>query len=435
MNTVSQLLNFLLLANANVRYVVTGMVLLGASAGVVGCFTLLRRRALAGDAIAHSVLPGVCLAFMLTGVKNPFVLLAGAVATGWLSLWVIDVISANSRIKPDTAIGLVLSVFFGVGILLLTVIQQSGNAAQSGLDKFLFGKAASMLSSDVYVFGTLAALIITVVALLFKHFTLLAFDENFARVIGLPVRALETLLATLTVLAVATGIQAVGVVLMSAMLITPAAAARFWTNRLRVMLPLAALFGAVAGVAGAFISYLMPAMPTGPWVVVALTFIALVSMLFAPKRGLLAKWLQNRQNRLKMLEENVLKMFYYLYEQQTTPQLPLTAGIEQLLTIRNVPLPQLKTGLRRLKAKKWIVAQQGVSGWQLTPAGMEKARHVVRLHRLWELYLSQHLKLAADHVHDDAEAMEHLLTPEMEQQLDNLLGYPHTDPHNSNIPR
>ncbi|OWY25308.1 zinc ABC transporter permease [Sphingobacteriales bacterium UPWRP_1] len=411
------------------------MVLLGASAGVVGCFTLLRRRALAGDAIAHSVLPGVCLAFMLTGVKNPFVLLAGAVATGWLSLWVIDVISANSRIKPDTAIGLVLSVFFGVGILLLTVIQQSGNAAQSGLDKFLFGKAASMLSSDVYVFGTLAALIITVVALLFKHFTLLAFDENFARVIGLPVRALETLLATLTVLAVATGIQAVGVVLMSAMLITPAAAARFWTNRLRVMLPLAALFGAVAGVAGAFISYLMPAMPTGPWVVVALTFIALVSMLFAPKRGLLAKWLQNRQNRLKMLEENVLKMFYYLYEQQTTPQLPLTAGIEQLLTIRNVPLPQLKTGLRRLKAKKWIVAQQGVSGWQLTPAGMEKARHVVRLHRLWELYLSQHLKLAADHVHDDAEAMEHLLTPEMEQQLDNLLGYPHTDPHNSNIPR
>jgi len=435
LNTVSQLLNFLLLANANVRYVVTGMVLLGASAGVVGCFTLLRRRALAGDAIAHSVLPGVCLAFMLTGVKNPFVLLAGAVATGWLSLWVIDVISANSRIKPDTAIGLVLSVFFGVGILLLTVIQQSGNAAQSGLDKFLFGKAASMLSSDVYVFGTLAALIITVVALLFKHFTLLAFDENFARVIGLPVRALETLLATLTVLAVATGIQAVGVVLMSAMLITPAAAARFWTNRLRVMLPLAALFGAVAGVAGAFISYLMPAMPTGPWVVVALTFIALVSMLFAPKRGLLAKWLQNRQNRLKMLEENVLKMFYYLYEQQTTPQLPLTAGIEQLLTIRNVPLPQLKTGLRRLKAKKWIVAQQGVSGWQLTPAGMEKARHVVRLHRLWELYLSQHLKLAADHVHDDAEAMEHLLTPEMEQQLDNLLGYPHTDPHNSNIPR
>lgn len=435
MNTANQLLDFLLLANANVRYVVTGMVLLGASAGVVGCFTLLRRRALVGDAIAHSVLPGVCLAFMLTGVKNPFVLLAGAVATGWLSLWVIDVISTHSRIKPDTAIGLVLSVFFGVGILLLTVIQQSGNAAQSGLDKFLFGKAASMLSGDVYVFGTLAALIIAVVALLFKHFTLLAFDENFARAIGLPVRVLETLLSILTVLAVATGIQAVGVVLMSAMLITPAAAARFWTNRLRVMLPLAALFGAVGGVAGAFISYLMPAMPTGPWVVVSLTLLALVSMLVAPKRGLLAKWLQNRHNRLKMLEENVLKMFYYLHEQQTTPQIPLTAGIEQLLTIRNMPLPQLKTGLRRLHAKKWITRQQGISGWQLTPAGMEKARHIVRLHRLWELYLSQHLKLAADHVHDDAEAMEHLLTPEIEQQLDSLLGHPHTDPHNSNIPR
>lgn len=432
MSLANQTLQFFMLSDANVRYVVLGMILLGASAGVVGCFTLLRKRALVGDAIAHSVLPGVCLAFMLTGVKNPMVLLAGAFVTGWLSLILIDGVSTYSRIKPDTAIGLVLSVFFGIGILLLTVIQQSGNAAQSGLDKFLFGKAASMLSEDVYVFGTLGIIIVVVVALFFKQFALLAFDENFARAIGLPVRLFEILLSALTVLAVATGIQAVGVVLMSAMLITPAAAARFWTDQLRTMLPLSALFGALAGIVGAYISYLLPAMPTGPWVVVALTFIAVLSMLLAPRRGLLAKFMRNRNNRIKMLEENILKMFYHLHEQGNV--LTDRVTLEQLLNIRALPVPQLKSGLHKLKAKQ-LVIQQNKKAWQLTTLGIEKAQHVVRLHRLWELYLSQHLNIASDHVHDDAEAMEHLLTPELEQQLDILLGYPTIDPHNSTIPR
>ncbi|HAA23628.1 MAG TPA: zinc ABC transporter permease, partial [Cytophagales bacterium] len=201
---------FFSLRDPNIRYVVLGTILLTASSAVVGTFTFLQKKSLVGDAVAHAVLPGVCLAFLLAESKNPLLLIVGAFVTGWLSLVVIDTITRNSKIKEDTAIGLVLSVFFGVGILLLTNIQHSGNAAQSGLDSFLFGKAAALLPNDVRAFGILAVLLLAVVGLLYKEFKILAFDKNYAAILGLPVRALELTLTTLTVLAVVVGIQAVG---------------------------------------------------------------------------------------------------------------------------------------------------------------------------------------------------------------------------------
>jgi len=153
---MEHLLDFLSLSDPNVRYVVLGSILLAASAAIVGTFTLLKKKALVGDAVAHSVLPGVCLAFILTGVKDPIYLIIGAFFTGWISLVLIDIITARSKIKEDTAIGLTLSVFFGIGILMLTVIQKSGNAAQSGLDHFLFGQAASLIGKDLMVFSSIA---------------------------------------------------------------------------------------------------------------------------------------------------------------------------------------------------------------------------------------------------------------------------------------
>ncbi len=231
MNTLIEFFSF---ADPNVRTVVLGSMLLGASAAIVGCFTFLRKRALVGDAVAHSILPGVCVAYMLSGQKSPFILLAGAVTAGWLSLLAMDFIVQRTKLKTDTAIGLVLSVFFGLGILLLTHIQHSGSAGQAGLDKFLFGKAASMTRQDVLVFGATATVLLLIVLALFKEFKLVSFDPDYARSVGLPVRSLEFTLATITVLAVAVGIQAVGVVLMAALLITPAAAARFWTCDLTV---------------------------------------------------------------------------------------------------------------------------------------------------------------------------------------------------------
>jgi len=427
---MQQLIEFLSLSDPNVRFVVLGMVLLGASSGIVGSFTFLRKRALVGDAIAHSVLPGVCLAFMLWGTKNPLVLLVGATATGWLSLLAIDFITARSRIKSDAAIGLVLSVFFGVGIMLLTSIQKSGNATQSGLDKFLFGKAASMVGSDLYTFAALSVLLIVVVLLFFKEFRLISFDMPFAQAIGLPVRRLEVVLSTITVLAVAVGIQAVGVVLMAAMLITPATAARFWTDRLDVMVLLAAVFGALAGIFGAYVSYLAPSMPTGPWVVVVLSLIAFVSLLFAPQKGYVARRYMRWQHQQKIQDENVLKIFYHLGEKDQV--FLQKRSLTDLQKQRQMPSPIIKKGLQRLTKKGWLTTAKDT--WQLTDLGEKKAKRLVRIHRLWEVYLTQHLRIAADHVHNDAEAMEHIITPELERQLEKILNYPKKDPHDSEIP-
>src|SRR3954470_5359916 len=165
---MESLLRFLSLSDPNVRYVVLGAILLTASSAIVGCFTFLRKRALVGDAIAHSVLPGVCLSFILAGTKNPFILLIGAFLSGWLSLVCIDLITSKTKIKEDTAIGLILSVFFGIGILLLTSIQHSGNASQSGLDSFIFGKAASLLEENIYIFGGIIILLLLFFFLFFK---------------------------------------------------------------------------------------------------------------------------------------------------------------------------------------------------------------------------------------------------------------------------
>jgi len=427
---MSEFTEFFSFSDANVRFVTFGSMLLAASSAVVGCFTLLRKRALVGDAVSHAVLPGVCLAFILSGTKNPFILLLGAFITGWLSLVTIDFITSRSRIKEDTAIGLVLSVFFGIGILLLTSIQHSGNAAQSGLDKFLFGKAASLVGEDLIIFSTVAVLLLVAIVLFFKELTLLCFDETFARSIGFPVRALELLLTTLTVFAVVVGIQAVGVVLMAAMLITPAASARFWTERLTLMLLLAAFMGAFSGLAGAYVSFTAPAMPTGPWIVLIISMIAIFSFAFAPGRGWVARLFRQRRNRKLILEENILKLLYQLGEKEE--DYFSTRSLHALLERRNIPQSQAKAGLLKLTQQGYVKRQN--KEWVLTQQGQIRGRRVVRLHRLWELYLTQYLELASDHVHEDAETIEHIITPELEQKLMEELNYPALDPHHAKIP-
>ena len=312
---MNSLLDFFSFADPNIRFVVIGSVLLTASSAIVGTFTFLHKKSLVGDAIAHAVLPGICLGFILSGTKNPAYLIAGAFITGWISLIGVEYITRHTRIKEDTAIGLVLSVFFGIGILMLTVIQKSGNAAQSGLDHFLFGKAAALVGQDLFVFGTVAVLLLIAVFLLFKEFALLAFDKDYAKAIGLPVRGIELTLTSLIVLAVVIGIQAVGVVLMAAILITPAAAARFWTNKINIMILLASIFGAFSGLSGAYISYIAPAMPTGPWIVIVISTVAFISFFFAPKRGVINRLLRQRNIRRTINDENVLKTLYQLGEE------------------------------------------------------------------------------------------------------------------------
>ena len=415
---------------SNIRYVVFGSVILAVSSAVVGTFTFLKKRALTGDAVAHSVLPGVCLAFILSGTKNPIALIVGAFITGWISLLFIDLITKKSKIKEDTAIGLTLSVFFGIGILLLTAIQRSGNASQSGLDHFLFGKAASLVGEDLWVFSITGILLIFTIIAFYKELKAISFDPNFASASGIPVRALDLLLTSLTVLAVVIGIQAVGVVLMAAMLITPAAAAKYWTDKLLTMILLAAVFGAISGVSGAFISYAAPSMPTGPWIVVIISMIAITSFFFAPGKGIISKEVQQRRNKDKILEDNILKLFYHLSESKS--DFYASRSLDEMIEKRKMEKVQLKRGLKRLIRLNFLVKEN--DHWRLTELGKSKGQRIVKLHRLWELYLANHLQIAPDHVHEDAETIEHIITPEIEAELEKLLKYPEMDPHAERIP-
>ncbi|MEO9967008.1 MAG: iron chelate uptake ABC transporter family permease subunit [Reichenbachiella sp.] len=427
---MEDLITFFSFQNPNIRYVAGGSVLLAISSALVGCFTFLKKKALVGDAVAHAVLPGICLSFLISGTKNPIYLIIGAFVTGWLSLVMIDFITRKSKIKEDTAIGLILSVFFGVGILLLTMIQHSGNAAQSGLDSFLFGKAAALVGQDLYIFSIISVCLLLGVILFYKEFALISFDEDFAKSIGFPVKRLELALTTLTVLAVVTGIQAVGVVLMAAMLITPAAAARFWTNKLSIMLVLAAVFGAFSGVSGAYISYVAPSMPTGPWIVMIISMIAIISFFVAPERGILYKLITQAKIKRRILIENILKLFYQLGELDKNFSAQRT--IEQIQAKRPIKTASLLSGLNILSHQGFLKKQN--NSWQLTDQGEKKGQRIVKLHRLWEVYLTKYLRIAPDHVHEDADNIEHILTPELESRLEALLQYPTSDPHESIIP-
>jgi manganese/zinc/iron transport system permease protein len=281
-----------LLFDYTLRTVALGAATLGAVSGALGVYAVLRGQSLIGDAMSHAALPGICLAYLFTQSKMPLVLMAGAAATGWLATLGVMTVVRRSRVKYDSALALVLSVFFGIGLVLLTFIQRRPDAGQAGLDTFLFGQAAALVTSDVLTMAGLGAVALAGVGLFWKEFKLLSFDEAFGQSLGLPMQAIDVGLTTLIVVAIVIGLQAVGVVLMSAMIVAPPAAARQWTDRLGVMMGLSMLFGAAAGVAGTLVSSAVPNVPTGPTIVLCAGVIVVVSLFFAPHRGLLFRWLR-----------------------------------------------------------------------------------------------------------------------------------------------
>lgn len=416
--------------NPNLWYVMGGCAILGVAGGALGSFAVLRKQSLLGDALAHAALPGICLAFLLTGAKAPGVLLAGALGSGLLGAMFILGIVRGTRLKEDAALGIVLSVFFGGGIVLLTAIQQHPDAAQAGLDKFLFGQAASLVPSDLRVLGGLTAIVLALLALFYKEFKVLAFDRDFGASLGLPMRRLEVLLTALIAVGVVIGLQTVGVVLMAAMLVTPAVAARQWTHSLGRMIWLAALVGAGSGLAGAWVSGLGRNLPTGPLIVLAASAALLASLAFAPRRGLVWSRLRLWRHRRKVRRENLLADLYRLGE----PARDWTRArdLPALTAVRGLPARQLARTAGQLRARGWL--ESAGAAWRLTASGLEEARRVVRNHRLWELFLARRLELAADHLHRDAEEMEHTLPPAVVAELEQLLGQPAVDPHGEAIP-
>ena len=290
-------LNILNRFDYTLMIVATGAALLGIVSGALGTYAVLRRQSLLGDAISHAALPGVAIAFLLTGSKAPLILVLGAAIAGWLGTLLIMSIVRLTRIKYDSALAVVLSTFFGFGLVLHTLIQRTGNANQAGLDTFLFGQAATILERDILTIGILGGIAIIIMLVFWKELKLLVFDEGFAASLGFSIRVLDILLTSLLVIAIVLGLQAVGAVLMSAMLVAPAVAARQWTDRLSVMMLLAACFGALAGVSGTIISSSAARIPTGPTIVLCATVVVGFSIIFASNRGLLWGLIRQRRNR------------------------------------------------------------------------------------------------------------------------------------------
>jgi manganese/zinc/iron transport system permease protein len=425
------ILEFWSFEHVNVRWVVCGAILLGASAAMIGVFSYLRKQSLAGDTLAHAALPGVVFAFLLSGTRAPGVLLLGAISSCALAFVALEYLRTCSKIREDSALAIVLSSSFALGLFLLGLVQKSGNPEQAGLDKLLFGQAASLVPEDLYLLAAVSALLVLLLLVIFRPLRIVVFDPLFAQANGIPIRIYDFLLASMLVLAIAVGLQLVGVVLMAALLVTPAAAARYWTNRLPYLLLIAACFGALSGVLGAQVSFLAPGMPTGPWMVVAISLLFLFSLLFAPQRGLLSRIYVRRKSKRRQQEENVLRSLYKQSEERGSRQQPLQA--QDIQRYRELSAGELERTLRRLEAAGDL--QQRPEGITLTDKGAVHAKRITRRHRLWELYLARRLSFAPDHAHLDAEDIEHVLTPELEERLAHELARENLDPHGRAIPQ
>jgi len=362
-----------LFSDYTLRTVALGSALLGLTAGSLGGFALLRRQSLLGDAISHAALPGIALAFMLTGSKAPLVLILGAALAGWVGAILIATVTSRTRIKYDSALGIMLSVFFGFGLVLLTIIQRQPGANQAGLDSFLFGQAAALIEQDVLVIFWIGIVAIVLMLLFWKEFKLLSFDSDFLGTLGFPVRWVDHLLTALFVIAIVIGLQTVGVVLMSAMIIAPAAAARQWTDRLGLMIMLSGLFGAAAGVGGAVVSSTMTSMPTGPTIVLIVSAIVLFSLLFAPNRGLVFQRVREWKAGKRLRVDAVLVDLYTLASQHTSAEHPHSERVLDVMSTISGPARRTLRVLKDLELAKPIDS----SHWSLTPEGVRRAESIV----------------------------------------------------------
>lgn len=365
-----------LFTDYTLRSVALGSATLGIVSGALGAFAVLRRQSLLGDAISHTALPGVALAFLITGSRLPIGLLLGAAIAGWIGTIVVMTIIRRSRIKQDSALGMVLAVFFGFGLVLMTYVQRTPQASKAGLDKFLFGQASTLMTEDIVTIGVLGSIALLLMVLFWKEFKLLAFDQEFGTSMGFRMRAIDVLLTTLLVIAIVIGLQTVGVVLMSAMVVAPAAAARQWTDRLGVMVFLSGCFGALAGVTGAVMSSLIDKLPTGPTIVLCISAIVLVSILFAPNRGLVYNYLGRVRRRRELALSAVLLDLFELATQHDILHHPHPA--ETLRSMSNEP-DRIEPTLLELQ-RRGLVDNTSQDLWFLTPQGEANARE--QLHSL-----------------------------------------------------
>lgn len=423
-----------------------GCMLMCLGAALVGVVVLLRKQSLIGEALSHASYPGVIIGILVAGLAGlgthqelwiALLVMGGSLTTALLGLWCIHLLERKWKVRSDSALCFILAAFFGMGLTLASDVQFSYTSLYRQAIIYLYGQAATMTDLHILIYGTLAVTIAALIALFHKELQAITFDRDYARTLGISVGPLDLLLFILIALSIVVGIRSVGVVLISAMLIAPAAAARQYTHKFSTMLLIAALFGLLSGFLGNYLSVelsrlvtvLHPgsrlALPTGPMIVLVASCFCVLSLLFAPERGRLWRMLRASRFRSQVLRENMLKAMWRFGDG--------AVPLEYLKGCQTISSWGFHKLLRQLSANGWVerVDQKSV---KLTAEGRLWAARVVRLHRLWEVYLVDYLGLGAERVHYSAEEMEHILTPELEKELTLLLNDPKRDPHYQPIP-
>ena len=405
-----------LVESANVQWVLVGTMLLGISSGVLGSFVVLRKQSLLGDAMAHAALPGICFAFIFTGVKAVGLSLIGAAVTALFGAWAIQFITRYSRIKQDAALGIVLTVFFGFGVVLLTWIQNGNYGNHSGLDSFMFGQAASLVGRDVQVYIVISLILILASILFFKEFKLLSFDPGFGRGIGFPMGIVEVFLMVLVTCAVVVGLQAVGVVLMAAMLITPAIAARYWTERLGVLAILAGIFGGISGVTGTLFSTMENGLSTGPLIVLSATGMFLISLLLGSRRGLVALAFKRYKGQRKANLRTLLEAMARGIEKHRQS----TVKSDTLLTLTGWTTGKLRRISRQAIRRGLVTKNEDI--YSFTRQGLNNAYEIVKEDRMEQLLLMyEHRfsgwRLARENTHRLTDALPASVLKELEDLM------------------
>lgn len=440
-------LEFWTFQDPNATWVLIGTMLLGASSSIIGGFTFYKKRSLTGDVLAHASIPGVMTAFILFQTNQAFIIFIGAILSSLLGLFLMNWLPKNTKIKPDAAMAITLSFFFALGLMQLSYIQGLEIQGKSGLDKILFGQAAAMLPNDLYLLLGVSIINLLVVSVLFEKLRLISFNYTYGKTLGLNIYFYESILALLVVSSVVIGLQIVGVVLMAAVLLTPVAAAKFWSDNLAKILFISAIIGSLAGLVAANISYVASSMPTGPWMVVVLSLFFIFSLLFAPKKGLFFNFIKQHKLKLQINEENVLRTLYVLNERlpknkkinPSSKEFKLNNSfcLEDILTARHFQINKLKSTIKRLY-KKGLISHVNSNEIEigLSKKGMKLAIDLTRKHRLWETYLNQKADIDPQNVHYQAELVEHLLTQKQVSQIEDELDLQFDlDPHGKVIPK
>ena len=428
---IEQVIRFFQFQDGALVYALLGSLLLGACCGLLGSFIVVRRLSLVGDALSHAVLPGVAIGFLWKATKDPFAILLGATIAGLLGTSCINLLTKYTKLREDAAIGMVLASFFALGVTLLTIMQRMSISNKSGIQHYLFGQAAALTPGDIQMMAVVTIFSVIMVLLFFKEMLVVSFDTCFAKTIGIPTQWIHRLIMFLLAIAVVTALQAVGVVLVSAMLITPAATAYLLCKKLKNMIFVAMAIGIISGVLGALFSFLGNNLPTGPFMVLATVLLFSTVFLFAPRHGILVKWWKQRTLSHRTKIENTLKAIFHVQEQNDFKS---GISLEQLAKQRRISDAEAFSEARALEKLSLITRDFHKNLILLTPEGWRRSCATIRNHRLWELYLNQEKDVPADQVHEEAEEIEHVLGEEVVRRLERTLKHPHLDPHGRPIP-